>query len=51
MKVGVPGADLADAVLSHQDGGVRVVHDVAFQVGHLVQNLVAERPWGASPRA
>lgn len=37
VEVGITGADLADAVFSHQNCGVDVVHKVATDLGELSQ--------------
>lgn len=37
MKVGVASADPTDAVLSHDDHGVKVVHEVSAGFGYFFQ--------------
>ena len=42
VKVGVTSRDLPDAVLSHEDGCVRVVEQVARKVGNFFQHLLGD---------
>ena len=39
MKVGIPRDDASDAVLTHEDGRVRVVEDIARKMGNLREDL------------
>ncbi len=35
MKIGIPRADLLDAVLAHENGGMGVVENIAGELGQL----------------
>jgi hypothetical protein len=35
VEIGIPGADSADSVLAHENGGVRVVHQITGEVRQL----------------
>ena len=39
MKVGIPRDDASDAVLTHEDGRVRVVEEIARKMGNLREDL------------
>lgn len=39
MKIGVPGADSADTMFTHQNGRVHVMHLVAANIGQLAYRL------------
>jgi len=32
MEIGIPRADLLDAVLAHENGGMRIVEDIAREM-------------------
>ena len=39
MEVGVPGTDPPDSMLAHENGGVRVMEQIACQMRKLRDNL------------
>ena len=39
MKVGIPRDDASDTVLTHEDGRVRVVEEIARKMGNLREDL------------
>ena len=43
MEVGIPCANLPDAVLTHENGGMRVVKQIAGEMGNLLDNLLGDR--------
>ena len=42
MEVGIPRANAAYAVLTHQNGGVGVMHEIACELRHLTQHLLRD---------
>ena len=48
MKIGIPCANLLDAVLAHENGGVRVVENIAGKMRKLLKDVA--RDVGVAPR-
>jgi len=42
MKIGIPGANTAYAVFTHQNRSVGIVHEIACELRHLTQHLLRD---------
>jgi hypothetical protein len=45
VEVGVPGHDTPNAMLAHQERGVGIVHKVAREVRHFLEDAGATAAW------